>query len=487
MKRYKRILILVIVLAAACALTFAVSRYQEEQEKIATSDEIILDIPTSTVTALSWDLEDRSFAFTREDNWVYEEDPEFPVDEETMENLLSRFESFGVSFIIEEVEDFAQYGLDEPVCTIHITTEDETYEILLGDYSTMDQERYVSIGDGNVYLVSSDPMDRYDVELSDLIDQDEIPVFDQATSISFSGAADYDIAYQEDSDHAYTEDDVYFTEDGEKTVVLDSDLVEDYLSTVAYLDLTDYVNYKATEEDLAAYGLDDPDLTLQVDYVIEAEEEDGEDETGSYTLTISRDPAEAEAEAAEAEAADTEAAEAEEGDDETEEETFTAYARVGDSPIIYQISKTEYEAVLACTADDLRHQAVFPFPFDQVTGMTITLEGQSYAVTSEVTEEDGEEVRTFYVNDEELAVDDLSTALTALTADRFTDEAPDGLEEIRLTIQLDNENYPEFELVLYRVDGTSCLAQVDGESLALVPRSQVIDLVEAVQTFALNG
>lgn len=488
MKRYKRILILGIVLAAACALTFGVTRYQEVQEQIEASDEIILDIPTSTVTALSWSLEDRSFAFTREDDgWVYDEDPDFPVDAEEMEYLLSRFESFGVSFIIQEVEDFAQYGLDDPVCTIDLTTEDQTYEILLGDYSTMDQERYVSIGDGNVYLVSSDPMDRYDVELSDLIDQDEIPAFDQATSLSFSGAADYAIEYRADSDRAYTEDDVYFTGDGDDTVVLDSGLVEDYLSTVAYLDLTNYVTYKATEEDLTAYGLDDPDLTLRVDYVIEPEDEDGTEEHGSYTLTISRDPAEAaaEAEAAEAEEAETDET-AEEAADETEEETFTAYARVDDSPIIYQISETEYEAVMACTAGDLRHQAIFPFPFDQVTGMTIALEGQSYGLTSEVTEADGEEVTTFYLDDEALEIDALRTALTALTADGFTDETPDGLEELRLTVQLDNANYPEVELVLYRVDGTHCLAQVDGESLALVPRSQVVDLVEAVQAFALN-
>ena len=479
MKRYKRVLVLLMILVAACALTFGVTRYQEVQEQIAASEEIILDIPTSAVTALSWELEDRSFSFTRDQDWVYDEDPDFPVDAEEMEYLLSRFESFGVSFVIDDVEDYAQYGLEDPVCTIHITTATEDFEILLGSYSTLDQERYISIGDGKVYLVSSDPMDRYDVELSDLIDQDEIPVFDHATAISVSGPSDYEISYQEDSDRAYTEDDRYYTDDA----VLDPALVEDYLSTVAYLDLTDYVTYKATEADLTTYGLDDPDLTLQVDYVIEPEDEDGTEEHGRYTLTVSRDPEEA---AAEAEAAEAEAEAAEETE-ETEEETFTAYARVGDSPIIYQITQAEYEALLACTASDLRYQALFPFPFDQVVSMTVALEGRSFALTSEVTEEDGEEVRTFYVDGEELAIDDLSAALTALTASSSGPDVTAGEEEIRLTIQLDNEHYPEVELALYRVDGTSCLAEVDGTPLALIPRTQAIDLVEAVQAFALNA
>ena len=47
MKRYKRVLVLLIILVAACALTFGVTRYQEVQEQIAASEEIILDIPTS--------------------------------------------------------------------------------------------------------------------------------------------------------------------------------------------------------------------------------------------------------------------------------------------------------------------------------------------------------------------------------------------------------------------------------------------------------
>ena len=102
----------------------------------------------------------------------------FPVDDEKIGELLARFESFGVSFIIEEVEDYGQYGLDDPVCTISLSAGDQSYEITLGDYSTMDSERYVSIGDGNVYLVPEDPLDYFDAVLSDMIKNDEIPSLD---------------------------------------------------------------------------------------------------------------------------------------------------------------------------------------------------------------------------------------------------------------------------------------------------------------------
>ena len=89
--------------------------------------------------------------------WTYDEDAAFPVDEEKIGELLEIFEEFGVSFVIEDVEDYGQYGLDDPEGTIRLEAGEESYEILLGDFSAMDSERYVSIGDGNAYLVKEDP------------------------------------------------------------------------------------------------------------------------------------------------------------------------------------------------------------------------------------------------------------------------------------------------------------------------------------------
>lgn len=184
MSRSKKFYLLLGALAAVCVVTFCVSRYQEHKEQIKTSDQIILEIPEDSVTALSWTYDGQSLAFHKDDVWYYDADETFPVDEDAISALLEGFQSFGVSFIIEEVEDYGQYGLDDPVCTIQLTTEDASYEVKLGDFSTMDSQRYVSIGDGNVYLVQEDPLDAFDVELSDLIDNDSLPYVGTADQIS---------------------------------------------------------------------------------------------------------------------------------------------------------------------------------------------------------------------------------------------------------------------------------------------------------------
>lgn len=158
MNRAKRLYILLGVLAAACIAAFAVLHLEQRQEEIAESGETVLEIDPDAVQSLSWEYEGETLAFHRDgDGWLYDDDEAFPVDGEKIQELLGQFEAFGAAFVITDVEDYAQYGLDDPTCTIQLSTEEESYTIELGNYSNMDEQRYVSTGDGNVYLAVSDP------------------------------------------------------------------------------------------------------------------------------------------------------------------------------------------------------------------------------------------------------------------------------------------------------------------------------------------
>lgn len=452
MNRSKKLYILLGVLAVVCVITFAVCKYEEDKEQIKNSDEIILEILGDEVQSISWEYDSEEFSFHKDENWLYDEDEAFPVDEEKINDLLEVFEEFGVSFVIEDVEDFEQYGLDDPICTINIETEDESYEIKLGDYSTMDSERYVSIGDGNVYLVSTDPADSYNVELSDMIKHDEIPDFDEVNEIQFAGAEKYQIVYEEESANTYCADDVYFTDDKP----LDTSNVDSYLNTISNLGLTDYVTYNASEEEVETYGLADPELTVTVQYTVEEDDEETEE---TFILNVARDP------------------EAEE-----DEEDVTGYVRIGESGIIYEITSSEYESLMAASYNDLRHEEILSADFADIYQIDISLEGEDYTITSE--EKDDEII--YYYGEEELENADLQSAIEALVATEFTEEEPEEKEEISFTVYLDNENYPEVKVELYRYDGDNCLAVVDGEPVALVARTYVVDLIEAVNAIILN-
>ena len=469
MKRSRRLVILLGLLLAACAATFGVIRYEEHKEVIRNSDAIVLEIDSDAVQTLSWEYGAETLAFHKEDTWLYDGDAAFPVDEEKIQERLELFRAFGVSFIIEDVEDYGQYGLDKPICTICLSTADETWEILLGNYSSMDSQRYVSVGDGNVYLVQNDPLDYFDAGLSDMIDHDETPDFDKVTGIRFAGTESYSITYEEDSGNTYCEEDVYFAERAGSLLPLDTSRVDAYLQKISGLSLTDYVTYNATAEELETCGLDTPELTVTVDYTYDDEARN--EITQTFALQISRDPEE--------QKAAEEASDQEEG---TAEEEITAYARVGDSRIVYRITANEYKALMDASYDALRHLEVLSADFSDVTQLDISLEGAAYSITAEGSG-DG---RTYSYLGEELEIGDLQSALESLKAESFTDERPTQKKEIGLTVHLDNENYPEVRIELYRYDGTNCLAVVDGTPVSLVARADVVDLIEAVNEIVLN-
>lgn len=466
MKRTKRLYLLLGVLVVLSVAAFAVKHVQQEQARISISGEVVLDIDSADVTALAWTYDNESLAFHKDgDVWTYDDDAAFPVDAEKIQALLSYFSEMGAAFIIEDADDLGQYGLDDPACTITITTDDGETTINLGAYSTMDQQRYLSTGDGNVYLVTSDPLSAYEIVLADMIDNDDLPAFDQVDRISISGPEDYEVVYQADSTDTICADDVYFKQDGAETAPLDTEKVEQYLAAISGLSQDTYVTYNATDDDLAAYGLDAPELTLHVD------DTDDENESATFTLTMSRAP-ETKAAAAEDDAEDTA------GEGVTDSDKVKAYVRIGDSSIIYEISETSYDALMACTYNDLRHSDVFTGDVGAITRFDIGLDDAQYSFTAD--EDDG-----FSYNGEAIDLESLTSALTALTIDSFTDETADGLaEELRLTLGLDGA-IPEQNYTFYRYDGDHCLLAVDGDSVGLVPRSQVVDLIEAINAVVL--
>ena len=340
MRKTTKLAILLAVLAALCLTVFLLSRRQARQEAVRESGETILAIDPESVTSLAWTNESGSFAFRREgDGWVYEGDEAFPVDGEKLTALLEPLEELGAAFTIEDARDLGQYGLSDPAGSVTVGTESGTYTLTLGDYSQLDAQRYLSLGDGKVYLVTHDPMEEFDAVLRDLILDDSIPAVAQAEEITFSGAADYTAVYDEDG-VSVCGSDVYFS-DGRP---LDTDRVTNYLDTLSGLTLTDYVTYNATVEELLAYGLETPELSVTVRYA-------GEDGDESFTVHLGRDQA------------------AEETGDY---EAVTAYLRVGDSRIVYEIPQEDYENLAAASYDDLRHQKLFTASLSQVTELTVT-------------------------------------------------------------------------------------------------------------------
>ena len=114
--------------------------------------------------------------------------------------------------------------------------------------------------------------------------------------------------------------------------------------------------------------------------------------------------------------------------------------------------------------------------------MEFRLDGETYTITA-----DGKKKElTYTYGDAEIEITDVQNAYGNLKASSFTTEEPSGEEEISMTFYIDNENQPEVTIQLYRYDGSDCLALVDGNSTALIKRTNVVDMMEAVRSIVLN-
>ena len=250
--------------------------------------------------------------------------------------------------------------------------------------------------------------------------------------------------------------------------------MQSYLDSITDAVLTDYVTYNATEEELQSYGLDSPELTISLNYT--SEDEDGESFSDAFVLNISRAPDEKTA----AEADETTEAESsvENGETDSKEEEITAYARVGESQIVYQISAADYKALTAAAYNSLRHLKVLSADFADIEQIDISLDGAEYTIASEKKGND----RTYFYGEEELDIAMFQSALEGLVAESFTSEQPSQQEEIGLTVDLDTaEIIRKFRLNCIATTALTALRWLTcAWPVSLVTRTSAVDLIEAV-------
>lgn len=247
----------------------------------------VLTLDAESITGLTWSYGDESLSFVCDGSvWSYSEDADFPLDTSYMSAMTSAVSDISAEKVIEEASDLAEYGLDEPVCSITVTAEAET-TIDIGDETSLDGLRYVSIGDGNVYLVSSDLLTNFSYGLYDLVAKETLPDMSELVSFSVERASGtLVIDYLEGSDLAYTDRYTYFAEDGDGWLSLDSELAENFVSQITGLTWGDCVDYKADLKTLGNYGLDSPAVTVTVNYIETTEVETNETDEDGEPITV---------------------------------------------------------------------------------------------------------------------------------------------------------------------------------------------------------
>ena len=100
MKRKKTLLVLCGILVVAIIAIFAERAFKQHMDKINSIDEEVFAISQDDVTALNITHgEDEIELKHSDDTWTYTEDSDFPVDQDYVSKLVSKFESVHASLL----------------------------------------------------------------------------------------------------------------------------------------------------------------------------------------------------------------------------------------------------------------------------------------------------------------------------------------------------------------------------------------------------
>lgn len=335
------------------------------------------------------------------------------------------------------------------------------------------------MGDEKVYLIEDDLLEYVTTDRDDFMQHDEVSDFDTLAELTIAGETALDIVYEPDSSYSYTDSYHYYAIKDGSHLALSDTLVKSWLNTLTSLDLTDYATYTASDEDLSEYGLDAPAYTISVNGTIEAQSDEESAEDVEFVLYIGTIP-----------------------DDTAEEEAdVIAYARLGESEIVYRLSSAEYEILSECSYNSLRPTQVLSLDWDIVTEVCIGMNGESYDVdvmtradweeTGNAGESDGDEEAdgdepVYVLNGSEIDFEAVMTAADAMEIDTFAEDAADKTQELSMTVSLDRDDYSSVTVEIYQYDGESCLVLVDGETVGLMQRSMMVDLREAMTAIVLE-
>lgn len=455
MKRRKKLIVLSSILVLAIVGIITEKAVAQHIDKINTIDESVFSISEDEVTQVSVTKEGNTAVIEKVDgSWKNTADTDFPVDQDYVAKIFDAFESVNASFIIDDVEDYSQYGISNPEGKIIFTTGDGTKEITFGSFSTIDEKRYICVDGGSVYLIDTDLLEKLSGDIEDYLDRDKVAEYSQLTAMRVTGASKANVVYDPDGKYTYTDTyDFYNVSDNEHQPLADSKVLG-YLSTLSYLDLSQYETYKATEDDMAKYGLDNPTLTVTLTGEVAADEDSDEAvKSENQTLYFSH----------------------KDGKDK-------AYLCFDGSNIVYTITAEKYEEVLKANYEDLRPDEVVSIDWTKVAQISAKIDGE----TNIIEVDHSGDGNKYYIGEDKVDFISVTSKIDGLTLTEAGEDYNKGTEELAFAITLDNDDATVVSVVMYQYDGDSCVVAADGKIVGLCDRSSMSNLREEITSAILN-
>ena len=484
MKNKKGLIVGIIILVLLLGAYFLLRYLNLDEEDTAEEDaaETVFEIDADDISNIQIVSGENTFDFSHgDDKWNYVEDDKFPLSESAILDKVSSLTSVSSMRTIEDPDNLADFGLENPEVTATVTdTDGKETELALGATNDAVSGCYMSMnGDtSKIYLVDTTLKTNLEFDLSDIAEKEDIPSITGSTITSVTihkpeGTAK--LFQDSGSETGWTFEDT----DG-SSVPADSSLVSTYTGNFSALAWTDYVTYDLNN--LGAYGLENPTV-ITVDYQQE-EEADGSDTESSD------DSAE-------------ETADDSTKDDTEEDSTVTVdkqmvmlvgsqtedgnyyYGKLQDNSCIYTIGSSTIQNITDMKKADFLSTKVADYSFADLDTVTFTRNGETYVASKETVEsedEDGEttEETKYLINDKEIETTDFNSFYNLITAMTWQsqDENAQPSGEPDLSVNFYKEGGTNVTVDYYSYDTNFYLVIDSKGNHSLVNKMDVRELLE---------
>ena len=474
------IIILVLLLGAYFLLRYL--NLDEEDTEEEDAAETVFEIDADDISNIQIVSGENTFDFSHgDDKWNYVEDDKFPLSESAILDKVSSLTSVSSMRTIEDPDNLADFGLENPEVTATVTdTDGKETELALGATNDAVSGCYMSMnGDtSKIYLVDTTLKTNLEFDLSDIAEKEDIPSITGSTitSVTIQKPEGTAKLFQDSgSETGWTFEDT----DG-SSVPADSSLVSTYTGNFSALAWTDYVTYDLNN--LGAYGLENPTV-ITVDY---QQEEEGD----SSDTESSDDSAE-------------ETADDSTKDDTEEDSTVTVdkqmvmlvgsqtedgnyyYGKLQDNSCIYTIGSSTIQNITDMKKADFLSTKVADYSFADLDTVTFTRNGETYVASKETVEsedEDGEttEETKYLINDKKIETTDFNSFYNLITAMTWQsqDENAQPSGEPDLSVDFYKEGGTNVTVDYYSYDTNFYLVIDSKGNHSLVNKMDVRELLE---------
>ncbi|SHH77195.1 protein of unknown function [Sporobacter termitidis DSM 10068] len=289
-KKARTLIILGAVLVVCIGAYIGVSVYNNAQAQ-KTADETkaaqIWSDGRGDPASIAYTAGDKTLSFTLEDGkWYVTDDRDFPLQQASLTNLATTVGSLSAVRTIDISSPLSVYGLDKPAYTV--TAADaggNTLTLLIG--AENGGNYYAMAKDGNkIYTISDALVGDLKTDYLDMIALETIHSL-SSTNVSAitvtAGGRSLKLDKHQNKDSTYTwfivDGDTYTTADEFTTAATTDQSPQKYIDNavtgLSSVSFSSCAAFKPTADDLKKFGLDAPQLTVNVDYA---------DTTGTGTL-----------------------------------------------------------------------------------------------------------------------------------------------------------------------------------------------------------